>query len=1007
MLNGSLGRLLKISLTLLATLGTLNACGNNEDPDSCKSTQDCPFGQICSSGGKCIFYVPECEFSTDCSTGEICLDERCVEGCTSTGECGAGQVCTGNRCVTPPPPRECARDADCPNNNVCEEGYCRGYIGQCRSVGQVCDPNELAGDGYICNNAGSGPRCYLRCKSESACLPAANPSGGVQFTAIPQRVCPVGSLCENNLFCRPSNCAGPVAGKATCDAMFPESGGNCVRVTQEIDASNATDEQNVAFVCRAAGTAEVGQPCGGAGGGIGGGIGGGGGSTVCQSGLVCVDGFWLVANLAAQGAGFCAKSCINDLQCGEGEGCIGEDEGVFGGAGICGKRCDPYNLDAEVCGADAKCFPVSSGDGFCSDLPSGPPGPKKPYDDCSADSDCPSNTLCLGGIGCAPQCDPTLRTQEERDATCPSGETFAYVKVLHLAQGAGDVDVYIDGERVLDNLSFEALGANDGKWFALSPGVHSVELVVASAEDNASPVLTQTFTLEENTATYITALLNEAATPPVQLVPYTDLRLVNAPQAGQAQARVVHAVVGAAEVDIIALPANTPLAPDATPVVLAEGLAFGEASAYRALAAGSFDIYVFPAGEAREVNNAVVVLVDVALADGQRGSVYAYGKLGGAVVPGTTFVPHSVHTFNPTSSGYCYNLAPGNGRETTASWGVCFQKCDNGLADYGTGSCDGDGEGPGEAAACSPFGSELSVCFQRGAKQLGETCAEDECASGLFCDRAFTRNGTTYEETGVCRSYCARDGAVNNNLHGCDAAKGETCLASDRITGLGECRIACQQSAPGSFQSPSCPAGQQTCYTDQGAQFCHQSGQIAVGDPCVAVAADGRRSRIEACVPGALCASELRVPDGTFDQLLELYLTPGANDTTLCRQMCRPFLGGGQSDCPEDFGCMPLLPSQQPTVRAGVCMPKVSSIGENGECPASEYGRSCGDGGLCSLSEAEGRGGNVCAATAECFHLCDPVTKIGCPAGQRCREQGSQDSRTLFIGSYGICADAT
>lgn len=975
-------RRLFTTMFCVGSLVTLTAgmSGCTDDDPECTTRSDCNFGKVCENN-KCVNEFFECipdDKADTCGEGRYCSPDlfECVPGCGADVECGDGQVCRNNRCQQRP---DCSRDEDCGVGKFCNaQSVCEDKGLQCRNVLDVCEPGSPTRQGFICTNLGTGdgPRCYNRCEERDVCSPALNQNTGepiLQYSL--ERVCPAGSFCINGSACAPSQCDGPVKGKAQCDALFPETGGNCVQKT-----SGNTQYPEVFYVCEAAGMVEDGQPCGG-GGAIGGGM-------ACRAGRTCVNRVGLFNLSGGQGPSpFCAKACDSDLECGVNERCVGDDEGTFGGAGICTERCEPFNLDIDQCSEGKKCFPVSSEDGICIDLI--PPGPKAAYDACSGDDVCPSGTLCVAGT-CSPQCDPTLPSQDERDATCQGGNPKAYVKVLHLAQGAGPVDVYVDGTRILDDFAFDAIGEGEnGRFLVLDPGEHVVTLYAGTDEDRASVLTSQTLMVEGNKAYYISALLADNPTSVVQLVAFNDDRVVAEPAEQQAILRVVHNVEGAGNVDVVATAANADVSVEANQVVLVENFAFGSATGYTNLDAGSYDIYIFPAGSARSNITASAAFTGVTVEAGVRGSAIAYGNLGqnNTRTPGLKVVPHKAYTFIPRSGGYCFNLAPGNGQDTTPSWGVCFQKCEGGIADYGSGACDGDG-----FPACQPFGTNLSVCFEKGEAKLGEACQDDGCEDGLFCD-------LKGDGTGTCRSYCTLGNVTNPNLAGCDAAKGEQCMPSDRINGLGECRLPCTPDTPGSFTSASCPEGQKTCRPTNGNYYCHPSGDVAVGTEC----AGGDADLTLDCAPGAMCVRNVLVPDNGFTRWLEAHFGTDPGETATCRNVCRPFLPEGETDCPQGFACAPIMPFQDIVVDAGVCV-ESTTVNEDDSC--EEVSKMCGDGAICTTATTEPNATTgLCEQSGSCLRLCDPTTKLGCPSGQRCRELGSQDNRSLVFGVYGICRE--
>ena len=472
------------------------------------------------------------------------------------------------------------------------------------------------------------------------------------------------------------------------------------------------------------------------------------------------------------------------------------------------------------------------------------------------------------------QCDPTLSTQDEADAQCFGGDPKTYIKVAHLAQNAGAVDVYVDNVRVLDDLAFEEIGAQDGTWFGIEPGAHLVEVVAGDLETNRVVLFEADVDLEPNTSTVFSALPADGAANSIQVSAYNEVRKVSDLIAGKASLRIVHNVAGVANVDVVATAADADVSDVANQVELVAGLAFGAATDYEAVDAGTFDVYIFPEGADRELLNAAVVFEDIVIEDAAKLAAVAFGKVGGDNIrtPGLKVIPQDEFLFIPRSGGYCFDLAASNGVTRSAGWGICFQECPGGAQGYGKNLCDSNGP-----AACSPFGTNLSVCFVQGNAEVGDACGtidsgggnfvDVDCVDGAFCDSAGGNSGT-------CRSFCTTPGEPENaDLVGCQGD--EICAPSILVSGLGQCRLACTPEAPGVFiDRVNCPAGQQSCYPEDGSFFCHSEGGangVAVGVGCEGSAVFGGESE---CAAGSLCVTDVARDSNGFEYLIEGFLSP-------------------------------------------------------------------------------------------------------------------------------------
>ncbi|MFB6373170.1 MAG: hypothetical protein ABEN55_08650, partial [Bradymonadaceae bacterium] len=98
------------------------ACGGNGQSNECQFTSDCSQGQVCYTGGQANQCVKKCEQGSECSSG-TCTDkvEGGGKGCkpASTGGSDAGNIdtMTGGDTMT----SGCTTNEDCGNNEVCNK----------------------------------------------------------------------------------------------------------------------------------------------------------------------------------------------------------------------------------------------------------------------------------------------------------------------------------------------------------------------------------------------------------------------------------------------------------------------------------------------------------------------------------------------------------------------------------------------------------------------------------------------------------------------------------------------------------------------------------------------------------------------------------------------------------------------------------------------------------------------------------------------------------------------
>lgn len=996
--------------------------------EGCRTTSDCGDNQVCEAE-QCVNIPNSCEDDGDCPGSLKCKDNTCVLECASNEDCNGGRVCgDGGQC------RDCLGDDECDAGQVCSSGRCAVLEAQCNEVGQACTPGAPTRIGFDCGRFEGevGYTCKESCRTVDICTPGiyeGDPGAVLYFDG---QTCTAGSICEQTVdgfrACRRSDCTDPVVGQVECAdvvqreqanaascssdedcagdltckdglcTLFP-NGANCNPVNRTKTATvprganlGSVIVDDTAFICEPAGVAQEGEQCGGE-------------PTLanpnpakCAEGLTCVNEF----GLFGLNGGVCQRPCTSDLQCNPDEQCIGEDtETEFNTVGICGQRCEPFTVDADACPAGTKCLAISAEDGMCTDLlPE--PGPSEVYGPCpNGDADCPNGTICLNlGEGrCLPQCDPTLRTQEDSDAQCFGGNPKAYVKFVHAAQRGGTVNIFIDGVLVVDGLESFNTADDGGTWIEVEPGVHTVDIARGMGNNRISLQVVDV-DFEANTASFMT-ILPQDGTPSLDLVAFEDQRIVSPPSGTNARFRIAHGVVGVADVDIVATARGADVSLPNNQVELFTGLAFGETTPYLDVNGGTYDVYVFNAGDTRSAATAQAVFSDTMLAPGYLGTVIAYGLTEGSDprTPGLYTVEYERFQDIPVTPGYCYDLNQGTSDPTRPSTGVCFQTCPT-YKDYGTGTCTEAND------ACQPFGDDISVCFVQGAAQVGEACGGAdgiECTPGSFCDEKG-------DGTGTCRSYCTVDGFEDNgNLVGCQGD--EVCMPNADIGGLGECRLPCEPDMPGVFKDSDCPAGQQTCRPDPANNFyCGPSGDVAINAECVG--GDTSPTSFTGCEAGSLCTRDILVPDSGFQPLLESFLSTLGGEVGSCRQICRPFLPWGESDCPDGYACNPLMPTQEVNTNAGICLPTVSQVGSDTDpefCPGDEVGRLCGDAAFCVTESTNEDNGNdlTCDRTANCFYLCDPASGAGCPPDKECANLGSTDVPSYFVGVYGICRDRT
>lgn len=352
----------------------------------------------CGEDGPSEIVEDDCEDNEDCDDGEICNDD---------GEC----------VVEEEPGPDCTEDSDCPfSAQMCIDEECEFVTRQCSSVGQECDPDEPVASGFACEDVGFGTRCYETCGT----APTTDPLTGEAT---------VDRFCNRHEGCVEEGVDEPVCRPRDCESYHDTEEGCSERrevAEQKGEQTFAQGEHcvqagNETFFCEPAGTSEAGEACDA--------------TPDCAEGLTCIDeipqGGFEIQNPDGStlelpfseplDEGFCAPVCDGDDECSDGQQCIGDDIGFSEGLGFCGDRCEPFGTDEERCEEEKACVPISSEDGLCHRETTRERGY---YEECETTSECPDSAHCVGlaldePARCAPLCDPTLETDDERAATCP------------------------------------------------------------------------------------------------------------------------------------------------------------------------------------------------------------------------------------------------------------------------------------------------------------------------------------------------------------------------------------------------------------------------------------------------------------------------------------------------------------------------------------------------------------------------------------------------------------
>ncbi|WP_266077698.1 DUF4397 domain-containing protein [Haladaptatus caseinilyticus] len=208
-------------------------------------------------------------------------------------------------------------------------------------------------------------------------------------------------------------------------------------------------------------------------------------------------------------------------------------------------------------------------------------------------------------------------TTAAANETTVAGEAGkAQVRVAHMSPDAPPVDVLVDGETVVSNLSY----GNVTDYAALSAGEHNV--TITAAGDPSTVVFSENVTFEADTNYTAVAQgeISENANRPFEVNILEDD--FTAPGAGNASVRLVHVSPDAPPVDVTVAGSNT---------TLFDNVSYGNATAYEEVPAGDYTLEVRPA--TANDDGEVVGTFNVTLNESTAYSAFAAGYINPAAAP--------------------------------------------------------------------------------------------------------------------------------------------------------------------------------------------------------------------------------------------------------------------------------------------------------------------------------------------------------------------------------------
>ena len=217
----------------------------------------------------------------------------------------------------------------------------------------------------------------------------------------------------------------------------------------------------------------------------------------------------------------------------------------------------------------------------------------------------------------------------------------ARIRVLHASPDAPAVDIFLDGQKAITNLAFDAIT----DYVKVPAGAHNVKVFPAPSDGSGTPAIEADVTLSAGTDYTVAAVGKLANIEPLVLVDNNS-----APSSGQAKLRFVHTSPDAPAVDIFAEGAG----------VVVPNAVFKDASGYLDLAAGTYNLQVRAAGTETVALN----LPGITLEKGNVYTAFAVGLLQGQPALKAKLVVDATAPTAPPHSG----VGSLDGSSGSATW---------------------------------------------------------------------------------------------------------------------------------------------------------------------------------------------------------------------------------------------------------------------------------------------------------------------------------------------------
>jgi hypothetical protein len=200
------------------------------------------------------------------------------------------------------------------------------------------------------------------------------------------------------------------------------------------------------------------------------------------------------------------------------------------------------------------------------------------------------------------------RGRGDDDEEDERGDDEAAVRVAHASPDAPNVDVYVDGSRVIENLAFRDVT----DYLELPAGEYDVQVTAAGDPDTVAFDATVELDHEDYTAVALGELASDDTEFGVEVFEDENGRVFGE----TARVRVVHASPDAPAVDVTA---------NDGAVTLFDGVAFGESGGYVEVPAGEYDVEVRP--DTDENDGPVAFETPLTVEAGNVYTVFAVGYL--------------------------------------------------------------------------------------------------------------------------------------------------------------------------------------------------------------------------------------------------------------------------------------------------------------------------------------------------------------------------------------------